>query len=97
MRTALARRSTSAVLHGLRVVAALKLRQSRFAWTSCRTVLHGLRVVAALKLDERRACRRPATVVLHGLRAVAALKRLVTVGVDIAELRFSTAFGPWPH
>ena len=62
-----------ATLHGLRVVAALKLRPA-LAPRAHRQALHGLRVVAALKQGRLSAVGGVGRT-LHGLRVVAALKR----------------------
>ena len=64
----------SGVLHGLRVVAALKRRSRGHEQPIAPAVLHGLRVVAALKLDGPQAAIVDCRCVLHGLRVVAALK-----------------------
>ena len=62
------------LLHGLRVVAALKLCRSSSGPSLRTSALHGLRVVAALKLGTR-AWPADTWPALHGLRVVAALKR----------------------
>ena len=75
-----AMRWNSLVLHGLRVVAALKLEPPALVLIVARAVLHGLRVVAALKQEPIPGVAVGVADVLHGLRVVAALKHRCPAG-----------------